>query len=476
MFTFKPKKVFEKLNKMDRKQAYTIGAIAVVSVVALILLISAASQPGDDSMPGMSTHGYDLAQMPFATDEAEKYLLANAYPDMKEGGSLLYTPQEKEERQEEDAALEGEEGENTEFDENSSGSSSSDDGGYSSGSSSRGYGGYGGGSGRGGSKTEIGQLGSANMAHSGGSGINSQWGPSGDFRQFRKDDKGREKPVQLRNSDARRSLSQFRSGSVAAARINENKLTNARRAAMGGNIDGSDAFGKDGSVDLSKLQNGGLTLDTSAPASTTDLSNLDKKVADAAKKAENEKKKEEDKKEWWEEMLINLAKSAANSLVNSVMGAFGDTISGTIQGNQASRMARKAEGQRLAGVDYTSLSDADKAYFQKNFSSVLGADKVSGWSDEQWRTAYNEMQGDKTLAKVMSGAPAARYEGGVARANAFSAGAAQSAANRYAHESNQRTNNNGNGNTTTYEVNGTKITCTNGQVLNSDQTGCADPS
>ncbi|MBP5429669.1 MAG: hypothetical protein J6Y25_02100 [Elusimicrobiaceae bacterium] len=385
MFTFKPKKVFEKLNKMDRKQAYTIGAIAVVSVVALILLISAASQPGDDSMPGMSTHGYDLAQMPFATDEAEKYLLANAYPDMKEGGSLLYTPQEKEERQEEDAALEGEEGENTEFDENSSGSSSSDDGGYSSGSSSRGYGGYGGGSGRGGSKTEIGQLGSATMAHSGGSGINSQWGPSGDFRQFRKDDKGREKPVQLRNSDARRSLSQFRSGSVAAARINENKLTNARRAAMGGNIDGSDAFGKDGSVDLSKLQNGGLTLDTSAPASTTDLSNLDKKVADAAKKAENEKKKEEDKKEWWEEMLINLAKSAANSLVNSVMGAFGDTISGSIAGQKAKN-----------GV-YRNFSDQEYAKLTNEQVNEMTGGKFT--TVKEFREQYSPRQYYRTYGK-----------------------------------------------------------------------------
>ncbi len=434
MFTFKPKKVFEKLNKMDRKQAYTIGAIAVVSVVALILLISAASQPGDDSMPGMSTHGYDLAQMPFATDEAEKYLLANAYPDMKEGGSLLYTPQEKEERQEEDAAQEEEE--NTEADENFSGSSSSDDNEYNSGSSSRGYGGYGGGSGRGGSKTEVGQLGSATMAHSGGSGINSQWGPSGDFRQFRKDDKGHEKPVQLRNSDARRSLSQFRSGSVAAARINENKLTNARRAAMGGNIDGSDAFGKDGSVDLSKLQNGGLTLDTSAPTSTTDLSNLDKKVADAAKKAENDnKKKEDDKKAWWEEMLINLAKSAAENLVNSFMGSVGDTISGTIQGNQASRAARKQMGQELANKQWDQLSAEDQKFFT-TWAKGNGIDEPA--------MAWQSMIGTKQQARIMRGAPTSRVEGMAAKQEAYQIGAWNSAADRRANALNKKNDDNNN--------------------------------
>ncbi|MBR5151532.1 MAG: hypothetical protein IKW71_01715 [Elusimicrobiaceae bacterium] len=338
MFTFKPKKVFEKINKMDRKQAYTIGAIAVVLVVALIMLISAAGSGDDDSFAGMNSRGYDLAQMPFATDAAEQYLLANAYPDMQENGStLLYSAEEKEERQEEDAQNAEEEEFSQEDEYNSSNSSSQGDS-YNSGSSGRGYGGYGGG--RGSSKTEIGQLSGASMAHSGGSGVNATWGPSGDFRQFKgREDRGNERPAQLSTSDARRSLAQFRSGSLAAARINENKMKNAGKAVFGGEIKGSDAFGKDG-VDLEKLQSGGLTLDTSAPSSTTDLSNLDKKVADAAKKAED-KKKEEYKKEWWEEMLIDLAKSAANTLVNAFMESVGDTIKGQVNGTSAYHSARR---------------------------------------------------------------------------------------------------------------------------------------
>ncbi|MBO5911828.1 MAG: hypothetical protein J6Q05_06635, partial [Elusimicrobiaceae bacterium] len=282
MFAFKPKKVFEKLNKMDRKQAYTIGAIAVVSIVALLMLISAATSTNDDSFEGMAARGYDLANMPFATDEAEKYLLAAKYPDMQENGStLLYSAEEKQARQEEDAQSTQEDkawesNNNTEWDNNTS-AARSDNGGYG------GYrgGGYGG-SGRGGrgGRTEIGQLGTANMAHSGGSGVNSTWGPTGDFRQFKgREDRGNGAPVQLKTGDARQALAQFRQGSRAAATFKENRMTGARKALLGGNVTGSEAITKDG-VDLSKLQNGGLTLDTDAPPSSTDLDNLDKKVED----------------------------------------------------------------------------------------------------------------------------------------------------------------------------------------------------
>lgn len=340
MFKLKSPKVFEKLNKLNRKQAYTIGAIVVVLVVALILLISAATSGDDDSFAGMNARGYDLAQMPFATDEAEKYLLANAYPDMQENGStLLYSKQEKEQRQEEDALNEEGEGEEEEGNSESSSSSGNEDE-YEYGSgSSRGYGsgGYGG-SGRGGSKTEIGTLSSSGMTRVDGSGVNSTWGPSGDFHQFKgREDRGKEQPIQLKTDDARRSLAQFRSGSIAAARINENKMKNAGKALFGGDIKGSDAF-KDG-VDLSKLAEGGLTLDTSAPSTTTDLNNLDKKVADAVKDKQDEKDKE-DKKEWWEEMLIDLAKSSAKLIVDSFLGTAMDTLSANISASSARRGAK----------------------------------------------------------------------------------------------------------------------------------------
>ncbi len=364
MFNFKPKKVFEKINKMDRKQAYTIGAIAVVLVIALLLLISAATSGDDDSFAGMKARGYDLAQMPFATDEAEKYLLANAYPDMKENGStLLYSAAEKEQRQEEDAEAAEEASGEEEM-----GDSSSDNDEYTGGSSSRGYGGYAGGGGSGRGKTEIGQLSSTGMASASGSGVSSTWGPSGDFHQFKgREDRGNGAPVELKTADGRRAVAQFLSGSVAAARIKENKLRNTGKSVIGGDIRGSDAFGKDGAVDLSKLQSGGLTLDTDAPATTTDLSNLDKKVADAAKKAEDDNNKDNDKKEWWEEMLINLAKSAAETLVNSFMGAVGDTISGSINGKQAQYAARKAANTELYNDVRSTKSFAE---FQEKYPDI----------------------------------------------------------------------------------------------------------
>ncbi len=355
MFKFQSKKVFEKLNKMDRKQAYTIGAIAVVLIMALLMLVSAVTSGDDDSFDGMNPRGYDLAQMPFATDAAEQYLLAARYPDMRENGStLLFSAAERERRQEEDAQNAADEAAN-EMD--AAGRSGDEEDNWAGSSGGRGYGGYGrGGSGRG--STEIGQLSSAGMASSGASGISSTYGPSGDFRQFKgRENRGKEAPAQFKTADARQALAQFKSGSLTAARINENKMTGARKALMGGNVQGSDAFGKDG-VDLSKLQNGGLTLDTSAPASTTDLDNLDKKVAEAAKKAE-EQKKDENKRSWWEDMLIDLAKQAASSLVDSIMGTVGDTIRGSVNSSLAARKARNAEYRADSDRQYANLTDDD---------------------------------------------------------------------------------------------------------------------
>ena len=173
MFKLKPGNVFQKINKMDRKQAYTLGAIVVVVFVALITMASFLGKADDSSFDGFNSRGYDLAQMPFVNDEAEEYLLASKYPDMQGNNStMLYSSSEKEERQAEDAA---------QAEEEASGDTSSDtasaDSSYS-GYSGRGY------SGRGGARTptQIGQLGSASMRGSGGSGISATWGaPKGDF-------------------------------------------------------------------------------------------------------------------------------------------------------------------------------------------------------------------------------------------------------------------------------------------------------
>lgn len=411
-FNFKSNKVFEKLNKLNRKQAYTIGAIVVVVVVALLMLVTAMSSEDDSSFAGMHSRGYDLAQMPFATDAAEQYLLANAYPDMKENGStLLYSAEEKQERQEEDA--QSAQNEEANEDEEYSGSSGDEAGSYAG--SSRGYGGYGGGrgsSGRG--PTEIGQLGSAGMATASGSGVSSTYGPTGDFRQFKgRENRGSEAPVQLKTTDGRRALAQFRQGTLAAARTNENKMSGAGKALMGGTVAGSEAFTKDG-VDLSKLQEGGLTLDTSAPATTTDLDNLDKKVAEAAKKAE-EKKKEEDKRSWWEDLLIDLAKRMAGALADSVMGAVGDTIRGGINSSVAANKAKNGVYRDDSDKQYANLTDDDvkimtngkyktaadykKKNSQKDYYHQYGKDNaknnevVVGQANEEAKKAREEAYG-----------------------------------------------------------------------------------
>ncbi|MBO4674526.1 MAG: hypothetical protein J5601_00345, partial [Elusimicrobiaceae bacterium] len=104
MFKLKKGNVFQKLNNMDRKQAYTYGGIMVAVVVVLLLLVSFLSQEEDPTFDGFNTRGYDLADSPFITDEAEQYLLSSMYPDMQDNGAnALYSVVEKEARQEEDA-------------------------------------------------------------------------------------------------------------------------------------------------------------------------------------------------------------------------------------------------------------------------------------------------------------------------------------------------------------------------------------
>ena len=99
MFKLKPGNVFQKINKMDKKQAYTWGAIVIVCFIALITLASFMGDADDTSFDGLNTRGYDLAQMPFINDEAEEYLLASKYPDMQGNNStMLYTSAEKEAR------------------------------------------------------------------------------------------------------------------------------------------------------------------------------------------------------------------------------------------------------------------------------------------------------------------------------------------------------------------------------------------
>lgn len=344
----KPGNVFQKINKMDKKQAYTWGAIIVVCFIALVTLASFMGDAEDASFDGFNTRGYDLAQMPFVNDEAEEYLLASKYPDMQNNGStMLYSQQEKEARQEADAEATAEENGGTE--EASSSSDSSE--------SYRGYSGrgYSGGAGAGtGAPTQVGQLGAASMGHAGGSGMSGSFGaPRGDFSPYKSQEKGSEIPVQLKNTDARRALAQFAQTSRAAAGLRDNKNANAKRALMGGSVKGSEAF-TDSGVDLSKT--GGLALDTNAPVSSADLGNLDKAVSDSAKKGKDNKDKalqdlqNLQKESFWEQLGRNLLVGFANAGIQAGIGAAFDGLADA----RANYVGNKAVEQ--AGTDmYNSL-------------------------------------------------------------------------------------------------------------------------
>lgn len=290
MFKFNATNVIKKLNRMDRKQAYTWGAVGVGVLVALLLLASFLGGAEEESFDGFQARGYDLANSPFITDEAEEFLLASKYPDMKDNNAnTLYSPMEKEERQEEDAAQEAEE---------DSSSSDYSSGNSSSGYSSRGYSGRGGGSR---TPTQVGQLGGASMSHAGGTGLSSTYGgPRVDTTPYQQNKLQSAKiaTVGANAGNGRRSLSQFASATQAGARLKDNKAVNQKRSLQGGEVAGAGGFKEDGTVDMSKVSTD--MLDTNAPQASGDLDNIDKAVADAGQKAKdkNDDNKDEDKDKW----------------------------------------------------------------------------------------------------------------------------------------------------------------------------------
>lgn len=385
MFTFKPKKVFDKLNKMDRKQAYTIGAVVAVSVVALLMLVS-ASTSGDESFEGFSSRGYDLADMKFATDEAEQFLLANRYPDMQENGStLLYSKQEKEERQAADeAAAQAEEWNET--------SPAQDD--FSSQPGYTGYSGAGqGGRGRGRTPTEINRLNSANMASAGGSGVNSTWGPTGDFRQFKgREDRGMGPNTPLAIA-RKREAAAFRTASLQANK-SDKKLQAVGKSVQQLSVDGQNPTTTGPTVDPT----GGFQIGDGELPSTTDLDNVDKAVDDAAQKAQDKPKDPDKKTSWWEEMLQGLAKQAAGAVVDSLIGGLEDTI----RGNIAARKARNRVYRADSNQQYANLTDDDIRAFaaaNKIDSSIQTvADFKKAYSPKSYYKTFGKEYAQKNTA------------------------------------------------------------------------------
>lgn len=283
MFNFKSPlagKVFKKLNHMDKKQAYTYGAIIIVAMVALLTLASVAGSGPDDSFDDLQGRGYDLAQMPFVNDEAEQFLLASKYPDMRNNNvNAIYSKEEKEARQAEDAQNEAQEE-----------TAASEE------ASSSGYTGYsrGGGSGVARTPTQIGAFSpSGSMATASGGNTSATFGGTvrGDFSPFQREDKGKEAPF-VDPKNARQALARFNSASRAAAR-GANKARDSQKALFGSHVSGTGGFDSNG-VPL-KGTGSGVNYESS---DTPDLSGLDdtmqERAADAREKAEEQQLQEEE--------------------------------------------------------------------------------------------------------------------------------------------------------------------------------------
>ena len=336
-------KTWAKLNKMDRKQAYTWGSIAVVVLLALITFASAMGGNEED-FSGFETRGYDLANMPFSSDEAEQYLLATKYPDMQNSTLPpgLYSSAEKEARQEEDAQAAAEEQQSWEAEEDSSS-------GYVPG---RYYGGGGGGGGQR-APTQVGALNSASLKTAGGSGVSGTFGPTGDFSNFRSQEKGSDVfvPQQGSAGNARKALFTSAMGSRAAAGQLDNRLANAKKAMLG-NVQGSAAFMDDsGAVDLSKAA--GLNLDPNAPVSSGDP-NAFNDALDQAHDDAGQDAADQDEAEWWQTMLQDLAKQAAQAALSWGF-------------NQATSAIDAARQARLAEQAYTQEWQANNSDLLENY-------------------------------------------------------------------------------------------------------------
>ena len=385
MFNFKASsgvagKVFKKLNHMDKKQAYTYGAIGVVCLVALLTLASVAGGGADDSLDNLNARGYDLAQMPFLNDEAENYLLASKYPDMKNNNvSALYSPRDKKDRQEEDAKEAAESG--------SADTSADTSGSYNSSSYGSGYTGRGGG-GRG-TPTQIGSFSSSgSMASASGGNTSATYGGTmrGDFSPFQRESRGNEAPFKPQN--AKQALTRFNAASRAAAR-GVNKAVDSRKALLGSQVEGG--FGTDSNgVPLGESK--GINYDE---AESADLSGLDDTMAEKAQEARDKKEAEKlaEEKGFWEQFMNKLVDGA----LNIGMQWAGSKID-QIDARATAMRTTKAQANGAYDNWKNSTGDA-KAKYAENFEKNFG---MSPDTYGKWSSSTNKAD-KKSLKNVFKG-------------------------------------------------------------------------
>lgn len=358
-------KVFKKLNHMDKKQAYTYGGIAIVVLVALLTLAAASGSGADDSLDDLSGRGYDLAQMPFVNDEAEQFLLASKYPDMRNNNvNAIYSKEEKAARQAQDAQEEAQEEVKESSDESSSSSSA--------------YTGYRGG-GAGGSARTPTQIGSftpsGSMASASGGNTSATFGGTikGDFSPFQREDKGKEAPF-VDPNNARQALARFNAASRAAAR-GANKASDSRKALLGSHVDGTGSFNESG-VPLAGVGDGVNYSD----AETPDLSNLDKtmqdRAADAREKAEKKQLAEE--KSLWDMFLegaIQVGLDLGKQLLGNALNKWGAGI-------QSNNYAKNIYGASLS--DLSSGNSVPSSWSSGTLSNYEQAGYVTRGADNSY--------------------------------------------------------------------------------------------
>ena len=377
MFNFKLSgggmgKVFTKLNHMDKKQAYTYGAIGVVCLVALLTLAGLAGGGADDSLDNLNARGYDLAQMPFLSDEAENYLLASKYPDMKNNNiSALYSPADKKERQEEDAK-------EAEESASSADSASADSGSYNS--SSYGSGGRTGRRGRG-APTQIGSFSaSGSMASASGGNTSATYGGNvrGDFSPFQRDSKGEVAPFKPQN--ARQALTRFNAASRAAAR-GDNKTADSRKALLGAQVEGG--FGTDSNgVPLGESK--GINYDE---AQSADLSGLDDTMAEKAQEARD--KKEAEKLNDGESFWSMLRDKVVDIGLNLVQHWAGNKIN-QLEANAQAKSKAKNKAISELGEDAKNM---DPAKFQEKWGNINQKEALEYCTWRSGKRAYRKSHG-----------------------------------------------------------------------------------
>lgn len=382
MFTGKAANVIKKLNTMDKKTAYTWGGVVLVIFITLMTMASFLGNPASDSsFDDLQTRGYDLAQMPFVSDEAEQYLLSSKYPDMQRSGvTALYSPEEKAARQEADAEAAEEQAQEAGLDTSVTSAAKE----VWQGRVASGYSGSSGGAGR--TPTSVGQLGSASMGKSSGSGISATYGaPRGDFTNFKRQDKGSEQPfIPPASANAQRALNRFTQGSRAAAGQKNDKASNARKALIGGNIKGSDSFMADSSG-VKMGDSKGLNLDENAPVST-DMSGIDDALQDANDRAErdNEEKQTPEKSFWGQlfdkvvDMGLEMGKRAIGNAIDNAMDA--KAYKRDIAKN-ASLVTGKKMSYKEAVAEYPNFTPE-----QQSFISGNAASGATGRSNERVAT------------------------------------------------------------------------------------------